>query len=124
MKTQRRMPPFRELLLKYWKWVVAALVLSTFLYIYLPCGLSILYNYYWWIRYYDTVQYAAPVTVPEDFPEPVVPKLLHQTWREKEVPAKWKEAQQSCIDAHPGYEYKLWTDEDAEKVRADRQLCV
>jgi inositol phosphorylceramide mannosyltransferase catalytic subunit len=110
------MTPIREQLAKRWKWLVLAVLVAIFLVVYLPCAVAILYNYYWWIRNYHTVQYAAPVTVPEGA-EPMVPKILHQTWKNKEVPEKWKAAQQSCIDRHPGYEYRLWTDEDAEKVR-------
>lgn len=101
---------------KHLKWGIAGLALLAFLWYYLPCALAILYNYYWWIFYSDTVQYASPVTVPEGI-EPTVPKILHQTWKTKELPEKWKAAQQSCIDKHPGYEYKLWTDDDAEQVR-------
>ena len=41
-----------------------------------------------------------------------VPKLLHQTWKDVHVPEKWQAAQKSCIDAHPEYVYKLWTDQD------------
>lgn len=47
---------------------------------------------------------------------PLVPKLIHQTWKDDQLPDKWKEAQKSCIDLHPDYEYKLWTDKDAELV--------
>jgi mannosyltransferase OCH1-like enzyme len=25
-------------------------------------------------------------------------------------------AQKSCVDLHPEYQYKLWTDQDAEQV--------
>ena len=41
-----------------------------------------------------------------------VPALIHQTWKDKDIPKKWRKAQQSCIDAHPGYTYKLWTDKE------------
>jgi len=45
----------------------------------------------------------------------VVPKLIHQTWVDTNVPEKWRAAQKSCMDAHPAsknYTYKLWTDEE------------
>lgn len=38
------------------------------------------------------------------------------------VPEKWLQAQQSCIDKHPDYVYKLWTDEDALQV-CGRHAC-
>ncbi len=42
-----------------------------------------------------------------------VPRIIHQTWKTAEVPEKWQEAQQSCKDLHPDWEYRLWTDSDA-----------
>ncbi|KAL1954765.1 hypothetical protein VTO42DRAFT_713 [Malbranchea cinnamomea] len=41
----------------------------------------------------------------------LIPKIIHQTYKNESIPAIWKDAQQSCIDLHPDYEYKLWTDE-------------
>ncbi|KAA6427283.1 MAG: MIPC synthase [Trebouxia sp. A1-2] len=43
-----------------------------------------------------------------------VPKIIHQTWKDSNVPQKWQAARQSCIDLHPDYEYKLWTDVSAD----------
>ena len=43
-----------------------------------------------------------------------VPKIIHQTWKDSNVPLKWQAARQSCIDLHPDYEYKLWTDASAD----------
>ncbi|KAF7507043.1 hypothetical protein GJ744_010971 [Endocarpon pusillum] len=40
----------------------------------------------------------------------LIPKLIHQTYKSETIPAHWREAQQSCIDLHPDYEYILWTD--------------
>lgn len=51
--------------------------------------------------------------------EPVIPKIIHQTWKTTEVPEGWKGAQQSCIDLHPDYEYILWTDEMSRNFIAD-----
>lgn len=39
-----------------------------------------------------------------------VPKIIHQTWKSKDVPEQWRAAQASCRDLHPDYEYRLWTD--------------
>lgn len=44
----------------------------------------------------------------------LIPKIIHQTYKNKSIPAVWKGAQKSCIDLHPpedGWEYKLWTDD-------------
>lgn len=40
----------------------------------------------------------------------VVPKIIHQTWKNTTVPDKWLEPQKTCKDLHPEYEYILWTD--------------
>jgi hypothetical protein len=34
------------------------------------------------------------------------------------IPAHWKGPQQSCLDLHPDYEYKLWTDKKAREFIA------
>lgn len=38
---------------------------------------------------------------------PIIPKIIHQTYANKTIPEVWREAQQSCIDLHPDYEYKV-----------------
>jgi len=40
----------------------------------------------------------------------LIPKIIHQTYINETIPAHWVAAQQSCLDLHPDYEYKLWTD--------------
>ena len=54
---------------------------------------------------------------PYDIPAPssglidqrpkLIPKIIHQTWRNETIPEKWSEAQQSCIKIHSDYEYKV-----------------
>ncbi|EFN54978.1 hypothetical protein CHLNCDRAFT_10358, partial [Chlorella variabilis] len=48
-----------------------------------------------------------------------VPRVIHQTWQTTEVPQKWAAARQSCIDLHPDYEHRLWTDADGLKFIED-----
>lgn len=43
----------------------------------------------------------------------LIPKIIHQTYRNESIPAHWKEAHRSCVDWHPDYEYILWTDDRA-----------
>lgn len=72
------------------------------------------YTYVYWM--FPEVNWVAPgveETVRGELP---VPAIIHQTWKTKEVPEKWRKAQQSCIDLHPDYEYKLWTDADGERL--------
>ncbi|WBW74808.1 mannosyltransferase Imt2 [Schizosaccharomyces osmophilus] len=51
--------------------------------------------------------------------EPVIPKIIHQTWKTDTVPEKWKAAQESCISMHPNYQYILWTDEMSRNFIAE-----
>ena len=44
----------------------------------------------------------------------IIPKIIHQTYINSTIPTKWVDAQQSCIDLHPDYEYILWTDDKSE----------
>lgn len=42
----------------------------------------------------------------------VIPKVIHQTWKTSVVPDKCKEWVASWKEKNPGWDYKLWTDED------------
>ncbi|KAJ5902506.1 Mannosyl phosphorylinositol ceramide synthase SUR1 [Penicillium taxi] len=48
----------------------------------------------------------------------IIPKIIHQTYLNETIPEIWREAQQTCIDLHPDYEYILWTDEKSRKFIA------
>ena len=37
----------------------------------------------------------------------LIPKIIHQTYINSTIPAQWKAGQQSCIDLHEDYEYKV-----------------
>ncbi|MFE0451736.1 glycosyltransferase [Streptomyces sp. NPDC058914] len=41
-----------------------------------------------------------------------IPALIHQTWKDADVPAHWKEWADSWRRHHPGWGYRLWTDAD------------
>jgi inositol phosphorylceramide mannosyltransferase catalytic subunit len=42
----------------------------------------------------------------------IIPKIIHQTYKNESIPTRWQAAQQSCIDLHqPDYQYLLWTDD-------------
>jgi mannosyltransferase OCH1-like enzyme len=41
----------------------------------------------------------------------IIPKIIHHTWKDENIPEKWKHAYQSCVDKYPDYEFILWTDE-------------
>ena len=50
----------------------------------------------------------------------VVPRIIHQTWKTEVIPERWAAARQSCIDLHPEWEFKLWTDDSARALIAER----
>lgn len=52
----------------------------------------------------------APNSILIDQRPQLIPKIIHQTWQNETIPEKWQAAQQSCVDLHSDYEYKLWTD--------------
>ena len=37
----------------------------------------------------------------------LIPKIIHQTFKNETIPDIWKEAQQTCINMHTDYEYKV-----------------
>ena len=49
----------------------------------------------------------APNSPMIDTKTPLIPRLIHQTYVNNSVPHNWREAQKSCIDLHPDYEYKV-----------------
>jgi mannosyltransferase OCH1-like enzyme len=38
----------------------------------------------------------------------IIPKIIHQTYKNESIPEVWQEAQKSCIDLHPDYEYMVF----------------
>lgn len=43
---------------------------------------------------------------------PLIPKIIHQSWKVRQVPDRWLAFQDSWRRNHPDYEYRFWTDED------------
>lgn len=43
-------------------------------------------------------------TLVEQLPQ-IIPKIIHQTYKNEAIPEVWVDAQQSCIELHPDYEY-------------------
>jgi hypothetical protein len=37
----------------------------------------------------------------------LIPKIIHQTYKNASIPEVWQAPQQSCLDLHPDYEYKV-----------------
>ncbi|GAA5981295.1 hypothetical protein JCM10908_004057 [Rhodotorula pacifica] len=43
-------------------------------------------------------------------PQQRIPKLIHATWKTDILPERWEKVRQGCIEMHPDYEFKLWSD--------------
>jgi mannosyltransferase OCH1-like enzyme len=41
-----------------------------------------------------------------------IPKIIHQTWKDKLVPVQWHSYQNKIKSLHPDWQYRLWTDAD------------
>ncbi|BGO92758.1 hypothetical protein NBRC10512_007877 [Rhodotorula toruloides] len=46
----------------------------------------------------------------DDLPQPRIPKIIHATWKTDILPERWEKVRQGCIDLHPDYEFRLWSD--------------
>ena len=58
----------------------------------------------------DAIQRAeipAPNSPLIDSRPQLIPKIIHQTYINESIPERWREAQQSCVDMHEDYEYKV-----------------
>jgi len=53
---------------------------------------------------------------------PKIPKIIHQIWLGGELPSKYKELCTTFKELNPDWEYKLWTDEEVEKLNNDQPL--
>lgn len=43
-----------------------------------------------------------------------IPKIFHHTWKDKDIPEKWKYSYQNCKNLYPDFKFMLWTDESSE----------
>ncbi|MBU1100160.1 MAG: hypothetical protein KKA84_07125 [Bacteroidetes bacterium] len=44
-----------------------------------------------------------------------IPKTMHQTWKDEQIPEEWKYFTETWKKYHPSWKYILWTDEDGSK---------
>jgi mannosyltransferase OCH1-like enzyme len=42
----------------------------------------------------------------------MIPRVIHQSWKNNKLPPKFKMWQKSWLKHNPGWHYKLWTDDD------------
>jgi mannosyltransferase OCH1-like enzyme len=50
----------------------------------------------------------------------LIPKIIHQTYKTKNVPLKWNETYSSVQKLHPDYEFMFWTDESSRQFIAEK----
>ena len=52
---------------------------------------------------------------PTTDPPEKIPRIIHQTWKDKNLPPQWQLVRDECARMHPDYEYRLWTDADSRQ---------
>ncbi len=49
----------------------------------------------------------------------MIPRIIHQTWCDETIPDKYRELVDSWKIHHPDWAYRLWTDEDLDRLIAE-----
>lgn len=49
----------------------------------------------------------------------VIPKIIHQTWKNATIPKAWQDPHNNCTRLLPDYEFKLWTDDESREFIAE-----
>ncbi|UZJ52439.1 hypothetical protein CBS101457_001759 [Exobasidium rhododendri] len=52
-------------------------------------------------------------------PPEKIPRIIHQTWKDKTLPSNWQAVRDECAQIHPDYKYMLWTDADSRQFIVD-----
>ena len=50
-----------------------------------------------------------------------IPKIIHQTWKDENVPEKWRKSPAEWRRLHPDWKYILWTDKSIREYIAERR---
>lgn len=45
-----------------------------------------------------------------------IPRIIHQSWKTRELPPKWDALRQTWLARHPHWEYRFWTDDDNQRL--------
>jgi inositol phosphorylceramide mannosyltransferase catalytic subunit len=40
----------------------------------------------------------------------VIPRIIHHTWIDEDIPSKWQSSYEECKRKYPEYDFRLWTD--------------
>jgi mannosyltransferase OCH1-like enzyme len=49
-----------------------------------------------------------------------IPRLLHQTWKTTAIPEEWAAYRDSWLRHHASWRHRLWTDDDLDRLVAER----
>lgn len=49
----------------------------------------------------------------------MIPRIIHQTWRDASIPERFRGMVESWKARNPGWEYRLWTDDDLDRLVAE-----
>ncbi len=49
----------------------------------------------------------------------IIPKIIHQTWKTRDIPSVWHKSHVEWQRLHPTWTYRLWTDEDLRNLVVD-----
>ena len=44
-----------------------------------------------------------------------IPKILHHTWKDGDVPERWRYTYNSCLEKHSDWKQMFWTDDEIQK---------
>ncbi len=58
----------------------------------------------------DPVVQISKASRPKDRSPTLIPKIIHQLWKDESIPPVWADNVESVKRYHPGWEYRLWTD--------------
>ncbi|CAO3411538.1 glycosyltransferase [Azospirillum largimobile] len=53
-----------------------------------------------------------------------IPRLIHQTWKTRDVPPQFQALQRSWSARNPGFAYRFWTDEDIGRFVAEEHPAL
>jgi glycosyltransferase involved in cell wall biosynthesis len=53
-----------------------------------------------------------------------IPRLIHQTWKTRDVPPEFQALQRSWIGCNPGFTYRFWTDGDIGRFVAEEHPAL
>ena len=53
-----------------------------------------------------------------------IPRLIHQTWKTRDVPPEFQALQRSWTERNPGFTYRFWTDDDIEHFMAEEHPAL